>query len=186
MTLTSTQLIPLSCGIHHHLNQQCAGTISTAVALAMTGSDNACIQSSGDGPGGSWDVTCKCARIDRRRRRGRRRVNRSLRPNVSCKPRLRAAFICDTGMPSRKIPALVNGLRGVIYTEVERSSTKGDLHSGAYGGVAPNPLHTLAICIFAGLKDVEGHIHIPGASDPIRCARHQSKKKRSGTMILYT
>ena len=25
-----------------------------------------------------------------------------------------AAFICDTGMPSREIPALVNGLRGII------------------------------------------------------------------------
>ncbi|HXZ05170.1 MAG TPA: dipeptidase [Ktedonobacteraceae bacterium] len=85
-----------------------------------------------------------------------------------------AAFICDTGMPSREIPALVNGLRGIIYTEVEVRGAKGDLHSGAYGGVAPNPLHTLAI-IIAGLKDTEGHIHIPGLYDKVREATEQEK-----------
>ena len=85
-----------------------------------------------------------------------------------------AAFICDTGMPSREIPALVNGLRGMIYTEVEVRGAKGDLHSGAYGGVAPNPIHTLAI-IIAGLKDAEGHIHIPGLYDKLREASEQEK-----------
>ncbi|MGZ6365107.1 MAG: dipeptidase [Ktedonobacteraceae bacterium] len=85
-----------------------------------------------------------------------------------------AAFICDTGMPSREIPALVNGLRGIIYTEVEVRGAKGDLHSGSYGGVAPNPLHTLAI-IIAGLKDADGHIHIPGLYDKVRPASEQEK-----------
>jgi acetylornithine deacetylase/succinyl-diaminopimelate desuccinylase-like protein len=85
-----------------------------------------------------------------------------------------AAFICDTGMPSREIPALVNGLRGIIYTEVEVRGAKSDLHSGAYGGVAPNPLHTLTI-IIAGLKDAEGHIHIPGLYDKVRKASEQEK-----------
>ncbi len=85
-----------------------------------------------------------------------------------------AAFICDTGMPSREIPALVNGLRGIIYTEVEVCGAKSDLHSGAYGGVAPNPLHTLAI-IIAGLKDADGHIHIPGLYDKVREASEQEK-----------
>lgn len=85
-----------------------------------------------------------------------------------------AAFICDTGMPSREIPALVNGLRGIIYTEVEVRGAKGDLHSGAYGGVAPNPLHTLAI-IITGLKDAGGHIHIPGLYENVREASEQEK-----------
>ena len=85
-----------------------------------------------------------------------------------------AAFICDTGMPSREIPALVNGLRGIIYTEVEVRGAKSDLHSGAYGGVAPNPLHTLAI-IIAELKDADGHIHIPGLYDKVREASEQEK-----------
>src|SRR5713226_9948492 len=57
------------------------------------------------------------------------------------------AFICDTGMPSKDIPALINGLRGIIYTEVEVRGAKHDLHSGAYGGVLPNPPHALALII---------------------------------------
>ena len=72
-----------------------------------------------------------------------------------------AAFICDTGIPSKDIPALIYGLRGITYTEVEVQGAKRDLHSGEFGGVAPNPLHALAL-IIAGLKDAEGHIHIPG------------------------
>jgi len=88
--------------------------------------------------------------------------------------RCNAAFICDTGMPSKEIPALVNGLRGIIYTEVEVRGAKSDLHSGSYGGVAPNPLHTLAI-IIAGLKDAEGHIHVPGLYDKVREASEQEK-----------
>ena len=75
-----------------------------------------------------------------------------------------AAFICDTGMPSKEIPALVYSLRGITYTEVEVHGAKRDLHSGEFGGVAPNPLHALAL-IIAGLKDAEGHIHIPGLHD---------------------
>ena len=77
------------------------------------------------------------------------------------------AFICDTHMLSKDIPALINGLRGMIYTEVEVHGAKQDLHSGAYGGVAPNPLHALAL-IIAGLKDAGGHIHIPGLYDKVR------------------
>jgi len=78
-----------------------------------------------------------------------------------------AAFICDTGMPSKQIPALINGLRGIVYTEVEVRGAKRDLHSGEFGGVAPNPLHALAL-IIAKLKDAEGHIQIPGLFDKVR------------------
>src|SRR3989441_1910272 len=78
-----------------------------------------------------------------------------------------AAFICDTGMPSKDTPAIVYGLRGITYTEVEVRGAKRDLHSGIYGGVAPNPLHALAL-IIAGLKDAGGHIHIPGLYDKLR------------------
>src|SRR3989440_1105512 len=78
-----------------------------------------------------------------------------------------AAFICDTHMPSKDIPALISGLRGVIYTEVGVRGAKRDLHSGSYGGVAPNPLHALAL-IIVGLKDAAGHIHIPELYDKLR------------------
>ncbi|QBD79831.1 dipeptidase [Ktedonosporobacter rubrisoli] len=78
-----------------------------------------------------------------------------------------AILICDTHMPSSEIPALVIGMRGMVYTEVEVIGAKGDLHSGTYGGVAPNPLHALAI-IISKLKDEDGHIHVPGLYDKMR------------------
>src|SRR5579863_10299134 len=86
-----------------------------------------------------------------------------------------AAFICDTHMPAKDMPALITGLRGIIYNEVEVRGPKRDLHSGSYGGVAPNPLHALAL-IIAGLKDAEGHIHIPGLYDKVRKPTAAEKK----------
>jgi acetylornithine deacetylase/succinyl-diaminopimelate desuccinylase-like protein len=86
-----------------------------------------------------------------------------------------AIFICDTGMPANDTPALVYGLRGIVYTEVEVRGAKSDLHSGVYGGVAPNPLHALAV-IIVGLKDAHGHIHIPGLYDKVRQPTEAEKK----------
>lgn len=77
-----------------------------------------------------------------------------------------AAFICDTHVPAKDQPALIYGLRGMIYTEVEVQGAKRDLHSGTYGGIAPNPIHALAI-IISRLKDADGHIHIPGLLDKL-------------------
>jgi acetylornithine deacetylase/succinyl-diaminopimelate desuccinylase-like protein len=70
------------------------------------------------------------------------------------------ALVADTGMPAPAVPSLVYGLRGIVYTEIEARGAKQDLHSGAYGGVAPNPIHALAI-VLAELKGRDGHITIP-------------------------
>jgi acetylornithine deacetylase/succinyl-diaminopimelate desuccinylase-like protein len=53
------------------------------------------------------------------------------------------------------------GLRGLVYTEIEASGAKTDLHSGMYGGAAPNPFFAL-IEIISKLKDSKGKILIPG------------------------
>ncbi len=71
-----------------------------------------------------------------------------------------AALICDTHMVSLEQPSLVIGLRGVLYTEIAVSGAKTDLHSGSYGGVAPNPLHALCVLI-SRLKGEDGVIQIP-------------------------
>ena len=72
-----------------------------------------------------------------------------------------AAFICDTHMNSVEQPSLINGLRGILYTEIAVSGPKSDLHSGGYGGVAPNPIHALCLLI-ARLKGEDGRINVPG------------------------
>src|SRR5258708_25587332 len=71
------------------------------------------------------------------------------------------AFICDTHMLTRELPTLINGFRGIIYTEVEVRGAKHHLHSGSYGWVASNPMHELSF-IISGQKESVGDIHIPG------------------------
>ena len=71
------------------------------------------------------------------------------------------ALISDTEMFAADLPTLCIGLRGMVYTELEATGPMTDLHSGMYGGVAPNPLEALAR-IIAKLKDEKGHILIPG------------------------
>jgi acetylornithine deacetylase/succinyl-diaminopimelate desuccinylase-like protein len=62
---------------------------------------------------------------------------------------------------------LLTGLRGNLYVEVEVTGAAIDLHSGAFGGLVPNPFNTLAH-ILAGLKDRDGHVQIPGFYDRVR------------------
>ncbi len=76
------------------------------------------------------------------------------------------ALISDTEMFAPELPTLCVGLRGMIYTEVEARGARTDLHSGMYGGVAPNPFFALAQVI-AQLKDADGRILIPGIYDGI-------------------
>ncbi|MBI3666217.1 MAG: dipeptidase [Acidobacteria bacterium] len=78
-----------------------------------------------------------------------------------------AALICDTEMFAPGLPTLCIGLRGIVYTEVEVVAADHDLHSGVYGGVAPNPLQAMAE-IITGLKDRDGRIQIPGFYDRVR------------------
>ncbi len=83
--------------------------------------------------------------------------------------RLKADFamISDTELFAPELPTLCVGLRGMIYTELEVRGAKSDLHSGMYGGAAPNPFVALAQ-ILAGLKDREGRILIPGFYDEVQ------------------
>jgi acetylornithine deacetylase/succinyl-diaminopimelate desuccinylase-like protein len=76
------------------------------------------------------------------------------------------ALVSDTELFAPGLPTLCVGLRGMIYTELEVRGAKTDLHSGMYGGVAPNPFTAIAQ-IIAGLKDANGHIRIPGFYDDI-------------------
>lgn len=77
------------------------------------------------------------------------------------------ALVSDSEMFAPELPTLCVGLRGMIYTEIEVRGAKNDLHSGMYGGAAPNPFVALAQ-IIAQLKDKDGRILIPGFYDKVR------------------
>ena len=83
-------------------------------------------------------------------------------------PELQADFalVSDTELFAPGLPTLCVGLRGMIYTEIEVRGAKSDLHSGMYGGAAPNPFVSLAQML-ARLKDEDGRILIPGFYDDI-------------------
>jgi acetylornithine deacetylase/succinyl-diaminopimelate desuccinylase-like protein len=76
------------------------------------------------------------------------------------------ALVSDTELFAPGLPTLCVGLRGMIYTELEVRGAKTDLHSGMYGGAAPNPFVAVAQ-ILAKLKDEDGRILIPGFYDDI-------------------
>jgi acetylornithine deacetylase/succinyl-diaminopimelate desuccinylase-like protein len=82
--------------------------------------------------------------------------------------RLKADFalVSDTEMFAPELPTICTGLRGMIYTEIEARGAKTDLHSGMYGGAAPNPFIALAQVIGA-MKDKDGKILIPGVYDAV-------------------
>jgi acetylornithine deacetylase/succinyl-diaminopimelate desuccinylase-like protein len=79
------------------------------------------------------------------------------------KAKLKADFalVCDTELFAPDLPTLCVGLRGLVYTEIEATGAKTDLHSGMYGGAAPNPFFAL-IEIISKLKDAKGKVLIPG------------------------
>lgn len=93
-----------------------------------------------------------------------------------------AVLIWDGGMDVGDKPAICTALRGILYTELHATGPAVDLHSGAYGGVAPNPILTLAR-ILGELKDRQGRITIPGFYDAVAKPTPQEleewKKKES-------
>ena len=76
------------------------------------------------------------------------------------------ALVSDTAMYAEGMPTLCIGLRGLIYLEVEATGPARDLHSGLYGGAAPNAVYGL-IELLAKAKDEHGVIRIPGLYDDV-------------------
>jgi acetylornithine deacetylase/succinyl-diaminopimelate desuccinylase-like protein len=71
-----------------------------------------------------------------------------------------AVLVVDTPMPGADKPAICVSLRGLVYTEITVTGARTDMHSGQYGGVAPNPIQALAL-LLARLKGEDGIIQIP-------------------------
>jgi acetylornithine deacetylase/succinyl-diaminopimelate desuccinylase-like protein len=82
------------------------------------------------------------------------------------KLRADVALVSDTAMYAEGLPTLCIGLRGLIYAEMEATGPQRDLHSGLYGGAAPNAVYGL-VELLAKAKDAKGVIQIPGIYDGV-------------------
>jgi acetylornithine deacetylase/succinyl-diaminopimelate desuccinylase-like protein len=76
------------------------------------------------------------------------------------------ALVSDTALYAPGMPTLCIGLRGLVYMEVEATGPMRDLHSGLYGGAAPNAVFGL-IELLAKTKDAHGVIQVPGIYDDV-------------------
>jgi len=76
------------------------------------------------------------------------------------------ALVSDTALYAEGLPTLCIGLRGLVYMEIEATGPARDLHSGLYGGAAPNPVFGL-IELLSKCKNPQGNIQVPGIYDDV-------------------
>ena len=64
------------------------------------------------------------------------------------------------------LPVITFGVRGVASFDLVADGASRDLHSGNFGGVAPNPIWTL-VHLLASMKDADGNITVEGITEPV-------------------
>ena len=77
-----------------------------------------------------------------------------------------AVLVTDTNMIAPGRPSADVALRGIVHAEIHVRTLKADLHSGLYGGAAPNAIETL-LHLLEKLKGEDGRIRIPGFYDRV-------------------
>jgi acetylornithine deacetylase/succinyl-diaminopimelate desuccinylase-like protein len=85
------------------------------------------------------------------------------------------ALVSDTEMFAPGLPTLCVGLRGLVYTELIATGAAQDLHSGLYGGAAPNPLLGLTR-ILSQMISPDYRVQIPGFYDDVEPPSAEEKK----------
>ena len=78
-----------------------------------------------------------------------------------------AILVCDTGNAAVGIPAATVSLRGLANVVVTVEALASEVHSGMYGGPAPDALAAL-IAMLATLRDAAGNTTIPGLDNTQR------------------
>ena len=72
-----------------------------------------------------------------------------------------AILVCDTGNAAVGVPAVTVSLRGMVNVVVHVEALPGELHSGMFGGPAPDALAAL-VSILASLRDARGETTVDG------------------------
>ncbi|CAM3894147.1 M20/M25/M40 family metallo-hydrolase [Tsukamurella strandjordii] len=78
-------------------------------------------------------------------------------------------LIADTGNVAVGRPTLTTSLRGVASVRVELTTGRSDLHSGQFGGAAPDALAAM-IALLATLRDAQGNTTVDGLDASARWA----------------
>ncbi|MEO8478949.1 MAG: dipeptidase [Gemmatimonadota bacterium] len=91
-----------------------------------------------------------------------------------------AVLVADMGYYAPGRPAVYTALRGICYVELAVRTLQRDLHSGHYGGVAPNAIETLCRML-TDLKSEGGKIRVPKLYKSIE---KPSKAERKGWAAL--
>ncbi len=104
-------------------------------------------------------------------------------PHHTEKLKADVALVSDTELFADGVPTLCIGLRGLMYMEIEARGPSRDLHSGMYGGAAPNAVYGL-IELLAKAKDADGRILIPGIYDDVTAP--DAKEVESWSRLPFT
>jgi acetylornithine deacetylase/succinyl-diaminopimelate desuccinylase-like protein len=78
-----------------------------------------------------------------------------------------AVLVADMAYVAPGWPAVYTTLRGICYAEITVRTARSDLHSGEFGGAAPNA-HEELVRLLAKLKTPDGRIQIPGLYAAVR------------------
>jgi len=78
-----------------------------------------------------------------------------------------AVLIADMAYIAPRWPAVYTMLRGLCYAEITVRTARSDLHSGEFGGAAPNA-HEELLRLLGRLKSPDGKINVPGLYSAVR------------------
>ena len=70
-------------------------------------------------------------------------------------------LVCDTGNAAVGVPAVTASLRGMVNVVVHVEALPSEVHSGMFGGPAPDALAAL-VAMLASLRDADGNTTITG------------------------
>jgi acetylornithine deacetylase/succinyl-diaminopimelate desuccinylase-like protein len=93
-----------------------------------------------------------------------------------------AVLVADAAYPLKGWPAIEVGVRGLCYVEISVRSLKQDLHSGLFGGVAPNA-HEDLVRILSALKGSDGRVRVPGLYARVR--RPSTRERRHWARLPF-
>jgi acetylornithine deacetylase/succinyl-diaminopimelate desuccinylase-like protein len=84
-----------------------------------------------------------------------------------------AVIVSDTAMWDEDHPSIVYSLRGLNYFYVTARTAESDLHSGTFGGAAPNAVEWLAKLIAAVKHPRTGKVTFPGFYEDVKVSRKE-------------